>query len=265
MKIALCQMNIQWEDKESNYQKAQMFMKQAARQGVDLICFPEMSFTGFSMNTELTAEKNEETVQCMKNMSSVYGIAAAFGWTADVGQKAENHYTIVKGEEVLGDYVKIHPFSYAGEDQKFIGGSKICTVNLCGHTLGLSVCYDLRFPELYQRLANDADVILVPANWPKTRRIHWNCLLQARAVETQCFVAGINCVGEIGELSYSGDSALYGPDGRTCCILPSEECMRICEIENESEECRKEFPMRQDRKPELYRTFYQSSANGSVH
>lgn len=265
MKIALCQMNIEWENKQSNYRKAEIFLKEAAGQGADLICFPEMSFTGFSMNTKLTAEKKEETVTVMKKMSSDYGIAAAFGWAACAGEKAENHYTVVKGDAVLGDYIKIHPFSYSGEDQRFTGGSRICTINLCGHMIGLSVCYDLRFPELYQRLADEADVILVAANWPEKRRIHWNCLLQARAIETQCFVAGINCTGEIGGLTYSGDSALYGPDGRPYCMCPSEEMMCICEIGNESARFREDFPVRQDRKPEFYRTFYESSADGSVH
>ena len=257
MKLAVCQTTIVWENKKENYKKAEQFCQKAGEMGADLICFPEMSFTGFSMKAERTAEVHNETTDLMREYAKKYGLAIGFGWAKKTNTKAENHYTIVTGEEICGDYIKMHPFSYSGEDRYFQGGTVPCVLDLHGTKVGLSICYDLRFPELYQYLSETADLILVPANWPQARSEHWKCLLQARAIETQSYIAGINCFGQVGKLYYSGDSCVFHPSGEKLCGYLEQEELGICDIGNDVKEYRAGFPVKRDRKPKLYAEFYE--------
>jgi predicted amidohydrolase len=115
------------------------------------------------------------------------------------------------------------------------------------------ICYDLRFPEVFQAVSGDASVILVPANWPASRKDAWRCLLKARAIENQCYVVGINCVGRQQEIDYSGYSGVIDPTGACIHEMPEEEGMYLCDIENDVKEYREKFPLKADRRPELYR------------
>lgn len=261
MKIALAQTNILWEEKEKNIEKAIRWLDVAKEHGVDLVCFPEMSFTGFSMNTKVTSEKDKETVREMERLGKSYGMAIGFGWVQAGKPLCENHYSIVNanGREVL-DYAKIHPFSYSEENQHFVGGNSLSLCKLGDMSVGTAICYDLRFPEIFQTLSKKAELIVVPANWPKKRRAHWTALLTARAIENQCYLAGVNCCGKMDGTDYSGDSALYAPDGSLMepvksLTMGSEsvgEKLLIYEIENNVQAVRKEFPVKEDRREELY-------------
>lgn len=122
-----------------------------------------------------------------------------------------------EGREV-SSYQKIHPFSLGGEDGIFAGGKTVATAMVGGFTLQTAVCYDLRFPELFRAglgrgAGGGADLIVVPANWPASRREHWDVLLRARAIENQCYVAGVNCLGTQHGTSYAGGTALVSPKG----------------------------------------------------
>lgn len=127
---------------------------------------------------------------------------------------------------------------------------------LDGIPFGLSICYDLRFPELYQQLSKEAHVILVPANWPVGRRSHWRTLLTARAIENQSYMIGINCYGNQGELYYSGNSSAVMPNGEVLFDITDKEEMRIFELTDDVPLYRKQFPTKADRRPELYKEFY---------
>lgn len=256
MKIAICQFEIQYEKKEKNMKRAESFIKEAALKGASFILFPEMSFTGFSMNTSLTGEEHNETVCLMRKLAKDIGIAVGFGWV-NKKSESENHYTVVnKDGEILGDYTKIHPFSYAKEDDYFVGGTKVCTFVYDNFCFGLSICYDLRFPEIFQELSKVSDVILVPANWPSGRIAHWNTLLQARAIENQVYMIGINCTGRQGFTRYNGSSRVINPDGEILLNVGNEESLQMIEIENDVETFRKKFPTKKDRKTEIYKEFY---------
>lgn len=127
-------------------------------------------FTGFSMNTENTAEKDRKTVHAVQQMAVKYGIAVGFGWTERTEGKARNHYTVTDGNgETLCDYVKLHPFSYSGEDCFFEAGQELVRFSVGNLRIGILLCYDLRFPEPFQVLAECCDLIVVPANWPERR------------------------------------------------------------------------------------------------
>ena len=234
MKIALFQMNIIWEDKKQNLSKLRTCLDKLRGMEVDLLLLPEMSLTGFSMNTNVTAEKNKETIAVIKELAKEYNISIGIGWTSLTKDEylcidnsnlkdekelnsttlCENHYTIVTPEkEELIDYIKLHPFSYAGEDKYFKSGDKLEFANYLNFNISTAICYDLRFPEVFQIMSKKADIIIVPANWPKKRAEHWKALLIARAIENQSYIVGINCVGNINNIDYSGDSVIINPNG----------------------------------------------------
>ena len=256
VKIALAQTTICWEAKEENYRKAEKRLQDAVMQGARAVFFPEMSFTGFSMNTSATKECDAQTVSRMKALARKYQLSIGFGWVKDctaVCGKCENHYTIVDREgSVCSDYAKLHPFSYSGEDEKFQGGSAVSYFALDGILCSSVICYDLRFPELFQILSEKAHVIIVAANWPAKRSAHWRALLQARAIENQVYILAVNCVGSIGESWYTGDSCVINPDGIVRAGLSGSEGMIYYELADDAAYYRTMFPVKQDRRKALY-------------
>ena len=292
MKVALFQMNIIWENKNENLRKLEDTLETLGKKNVDLILTPETSLTGFSMNTDLTGEDNFETVEKIKKLATKYGVAIGVGWTKKLGNKAnnassvkqendksmtqalcENHYSIVGPDAVDGydgadnpdvldvpmlvDYAKIHPFSYSGEDKYFVGGDYQDFLYFKDFNISTAVCYDLRFPEIFQAMSKKADLIIVPANWPAARIEHWKKLLMARAIENQCYIAGVNCVGDIDGTNYAGGTEMINPLGEI--VLPDEmigyendETVFIYNLENDVEKAREAFPVKKDRREDLY-------------
>lgn len=246
-------MHIEWEDKLANLAKLEEQLKVASEKQADVLFLPEMSFTGFSMNTDVTKEADVKTVERVSTLARQYRVAIGFGWVKDCGQKAENHYTIVdKSGACLSDYAKLHPFSYSGEDQKFRGGDKLVSFVLNDVPCSSVICYDLRFPEIFQLASKTAHVIVVPANWPAKRSSHWKILLQARAIENQVYILATNCVGQIDGLYYSGDSCVINPDGQVQEMLSDEEGLIIYDLEDDVEQYRSRFPVKKDRREDLY-------------
>lgn len=257
MVIALIESNIAWEDKEKNVNSLIEQLVNLKNENVDLVLLPEMSFTGFSMNTAKTREADGFIVNKIKETSGTLNTAIGFGWVKDCGEKCENHYTLVSGGDLLIDYVKIHPFSYGGEDNYFIGGNQLVYKQFKDFCVGIQICYDLRFPEMFQILSKKASLIIVPANWPQKRKEHWNTLLKARAIENQVYIAGVNCVGEMGGQIYSGDSAIISPLGEEINPLKifktNDGNIFIYEINNDVEKYRTAFPVKNDRNEKLYK------------
>lgn len=257
LKIALFQMNIAWEDKKVNFEKVEAVVKDAVNQGVQVLFLPEMTFTGFSMNIDVTAETDGYTVDKMKSVCKKYNLAVGFGWVEKCGDKAKNCYTIVDKNGVeLATYVKIHPFSYAGEDNYFIKGDKIITFDIDDVTFSCAICYDTRFPELFQAISKDEKVkaIVIPANWPAKRAEHWKTLVKARAIETQSYIIAVNCVGEVGGINYTGDSCVVNPDGEICSTADSNEKLICASFDYDIDNLRRTFPVKKDRQVSLYKS-----------
>lgn len=167
--------------------------------------------------------------------------------------KSENHYTVINDKgEIISDYAKIHPFSFAGEDHKFRGGDNIVTFELNGIRFSTFICYDLRFPEVFQIASKDSQVIIVPADWPEKRKEHWQCLLRARAIENQIYIIAVNCVGEIGGVHYSGDSCIVDPDGKVLAGLSGQEGILEYNLINDVNCFRNSFQVKNDRREDLY-------------
>lgn len=258
MKVALAQIKIKWEDKGANLLKAKKCIMEAKSRGAEIVLFPEMSLTGFSMNVEYTGESNNWTVDQIVSLAHEYSIYIGIGWVEKVGKKGRNHYTIVdyRGNIQL-DYIKIHPFSYAKENCYFEAGNRIYDFSFAGYTWSSLICYDLRFPELFQIASEEADVIVVPANWPKSRETHWKSLLIARAIENQCYIIGVNCVGEMNGLEYSGGSMIVTPNGEIIAELFDAEGLVIADINCNTAQIRKEFPVKNDCNWKLYNQLYE--------
>lgn len=255
IRIALAQTTIIWEDKDRNFKKAEEQIKDAVNHNTEAIFFPEMSFTGFSMNTDATKESGDETVRHMQSIAGQYRMAIGFGWVRDCGRKCENHYTVVdRSGKIISDYVKIHPFSYSGEDLRFQGGTALSYFSLNEIVCSTFICYDLRFPEIFQAASKKAHAIVVPANWPAKRRDHWQTLLRARAVENQVYILAVNCTGDIGGIRYAGDSCVIDPDGVVRSVLYDSEGILYFELADDAGEVRRGFPVKRDRRGELYKS-----------
>lgn len=254
MKIALCQFHRKWEDKVYNLETAKRYIKEAKLQKCQLILFPEMSFTGFSMVIEKTCDKFDETIKEISSLASRFNISIGFGWVGMGKKKAQNHYGIINERgEMISDYVKIHPFSYSDENQYFESGEKLSVFPLHEFIVSTFICYDLRFPEIFQAVSKQAELIIVAANWPKKRGEHWKKLLVARAVENQSYIAAVNCVGEENGIFYSGDSCVINPDGKIMGKISGEEGLLMIELPKNTEKFRAEFPVKRDRKVEFYK------------
>lgn len=257
MIIATVSLNQIGEDKKANLLLCEEYIKEASSKNVDLIVFPEMTLTGFSTNISLIAENESksETVNKFQELSKCYEMAIVFGAVIKDNSKALNKSIFVNNEGiVLGEYAKIHPFSFSGEDKYFNAGNKIQIINFNDFSIGLTICYDLRFPELYSALAKKSDLIINIANWPKKRVEHWNTLLRARAIENQLFIAGINRIGiDKNNLEYEESSNLYNANGEMVKYEALKD-MKIYKIDKEfTEKFKSKFNTIDDRKIEFYK------------
>jgi len=252
MKIALIQMDTAWESKKANYAKAENFFRKAARKSCDIIVFPEMFNTGFSMNISAIAEDERgETSQVLSELAKKYGLNVIAGFAAKKpGRKKLRNLAVAfdrKGS-VIATYAKMHPFSFAKENKYFSSGNTRVIFHIEGVPASFFICYDLRFPEIFRDIARGVQAIFVLANWPDSRREHWETLLKARAIENQCFVIGVNRTGKDGNgIRYPGASHVYDPMGNDICFGGPKEQFIACEIDPETvTKVRSRFPFLED-------------------
>lgn len=189
-----------------------------------------------------------------------YGIAVGFGWAAlgkESGLKGTNRFTLVDKEgNMVADYAKMHPFTYGRENEAYEKGTEIISVPFLGRTVSLFICYDLRFPEIFQIAARKSDIIFVIANWPALRSKHWETLLRARAIETQSYVVGVNCVGDRDGDVYTGESMAVDSIGNIIGKLSNKEGVLICDLDDRAWNLRKKFAIAADRREDLYKEYY---------
>jgi len=231
LKIALVSLNQIWENKEANLVKCKNFMERV--RGVDLIIFPEMTLMGFTNNIKLAEDfENSWTIKEFQKLAKENNIAIIFGIILKGKSNARNSSILVdKRGEVLGIYTKIHPFSFANEDKYFKAGKEIVKIDLEDIKIGLSICYDLRFCNLYS-LMDDCDIIVNIANWPAKRIDHWNTLLKARAIENQTYIIGVNRIGVDGNnLEYIESSKIFNANGDELKYKQIDKEMKIYELD----------------------------------
>jgi omega-amidase len=212
--ITLVQPDIVWEDKAANLLQYEEMISglSGSRQ---VIVLPEMFSTGFSMETQKLAEPMEgNTPKWMAAMALKYRCILAGSLIIEDDSKYYNRLLWVQPDGKVGHYDKRHLFAYAHEDKHFTPGEKRLIAQVNGWRINLQVCYDLRFPVWARNQGDEYDVLLYVANWPEQRSLAWKTLLQARAIENQCYVVGVNRVGrDAKNNNYTGDSSVFGPLG----------------------------------------------------
>lgn len=259
MKIVTVSLDQIWEDKKANMDQIADLMNIACQTQPDVVVFPEMTLTGFTMNSRYFAEDFESscTISFFQQLAKKYTTNIIFGVILNTEDKPTNNQIVVsKNGDLLSRYEKIHPFSYSGEDNYYSKGQSIAQFEIEGIKCASTICYDLRFPELYQILSKDSFVIFNIANWPERRVDDWSLLLRARALENQCFLVGVNRTGVDGKgLSYQKSSAVISPIGKEIDHVQLNEFIDEYTISIEDiEQYRTIFPIKKDRRIELYKS-----------
>ena len=211
MKISIIQTDIKWADSQANITAADAAVDSAP--GSDLYVLPEMFSTGFCTRPEGVAEPYDgRTLAWMKRKAAATGAALAGSVAVCEDGKYYNRFYFVKPDGSVTKYDKKHLFTYGGEHEHFTAGSERVVVEWKGVRILLEICYDLRFP-IWSRNRGDYDMIIYVASWPTPRVEAWKSLLTARAIENQCYVAGVNRVGTDPGNEYSGGSRVIDPYG----------------------------------------------------
>jgi len=256
MKIAGIQMDIAWENPQENFRSARRLAEEAVEDGARMVVLPEMFATGFSMNAERISGHVKKTREFLSRLATELGVFVLAGYAEPADPKPANACSLFDpaGTELL-HYRKIHPFSLAGEDEHFLAGESVATAEVEGIRVTPFICYDLRFPEPFRAVAADTDLFCVLANWPTPRRKHWSRLLEARAIENQAYLLGVNRMGVGDGLDYTGDSALLDPMGQEmAAALPGVQGIISADVDaGEVARARERFGFLNDRRPELYR------------
>lgn len=211
MKVVGLNLDIIWKNKTENFK---IIENRLLNQEADLFLLPEMFSTGFCMDASEVSDRNEESLEFLKNISKEKN--AAFCGSAPVEQDGHfyNRMYFVKPDAEAVFYDKRHLFSFSGEDKVYTPGKNKVIVEYKGIRFLLQVCYDLRFP-VFARNNDDYDAVLYVANWPEKRVGAWEHLLKARAIENLSFVFGLNRIGTDGNnLLYQESSHCFFADGR---------------------------------------------------
>ncbi|MGN0834116.1 MAG: nitrilase-related carbon-nitrogen hydrolase [Kiritimatiellia bacterium] len=267
MRIALTQMETVWEDLAANEAEVRRLTVRAKAAGAELVVFPEFTFVGFTPEPVRFCDTADAPRQLAfaRALSQEQAIAIACGIVRAAEPLPRNNLSIVRHGETLLSYDKLHSYSFGGETRAYSRGDAIASAAFGGVTFGAFVCYDLRFPEIFQVAARTADAIVVIGNWPLDRIENWYTLLRARALETQCYVLGANRSGEGGGIAYGPSSVAFDPAGRRL-TAPAADELLYCDVEPQVVQAvRAAFPLRSDRREDLYRSLlFRDPEDGTV-
>lgn len=262
MNIKLFQFNVAFGDVDKNMGKVSQLFEEENLENIDTVVFPEMWTTGYDLeNIETHAMNKLEPVK-----GFIKKLAKKFDVNIIAGSVANNRgdgilntaFVVNKKGEFIHEYSKIHLVPMLNEPEFLISGDNSAdTFELDGEKMGVVICYDLRFPELFRDLSlSDAKVIFVVAEWPMERTEHWLTLLKARAIENQCYIVGANNIGtQPTGVTFAGNSIIINPFG---------EILEQADSENEEvisaaldleyiKKIRKEIPIFESRKKEFYK------------
>src|SRR5579875_1533280 len=261
LRFTLIQTNLYWENKEANLQMLQQKIE-SIQEPTHVVVLPEMFSTGFSMKPEQLAEKMDGlTVEWMKKTAASKKIILTGSVIiSEDGQATRSGQTEYYNRLIwmlpngqYGHYDKRHLFAYGEEDQHYSQGTERFIASVNGWKVNLLVCYDLRFPVWSRQQFDEEknleyDVLVYVANWPERRNVAWKSLLRARAIENQCYVIGVNRVGNDGNNIYhSGDSMVIDPLGEILYHKEHEEDIYTIELKKEHlQEVREKFQFWRD-------------------
>jgi omega-amidase len=220
MKIAVAQISCSLGDPEANLSKVHDFSRRGKDVSAELIVFPEMTDTGYSMPVIQKHADHWKTgfVASLQEIASQLSMAIVSGVSERDGSSIYNSQVLVDAKgDIVAKYRKTHLYAVAPVEEQtcFVPGDEFVSFELGGLKFGFSICYDLRFPEIYRKLVTEknVDAFLISSAWPFPRVEHWCVLAQARAIENQAYVIASNRVGKDDELWFCGSSAIIDPRG----------------------------------------------------
>lgn len=248
--VTVIQSNLFWENVDQNLNQLQIKINLIS-EPTDLIVLPEMFTTGFTLNPEKFAESHDgKGLSWMKKIAIEKSVAIVGSISVKENERYYNRLYWVFPDGTYQFYNKRHLFSMGNEPNHYVSGEAKISIEYKGWRILPLVCYDLRFPVWSRNTnKNPYDILIYVANWPAVRSYPWKHLLIARAIENQCFVVGVNRVGEDGnKISHSGDSLVINAKGEIINnTLTNEEMLETTQLnKNELIEFRKAFPVLND-------------------
>lgn len=259
LRISLAQMNIALGDVRKNVNTAEEMITEAAKRGSHLVVLPELWSTGYALDQarELGTQLNVGIFAQVATLATQNKISVVGSLLERRGLEVTNSGTFfAPNGRLMGVYRKIHLFRLMEEDRWLQPGAAPLIMDLPWGTTGMAICYDLRFPELFRRYAvQGAKVIVMPAEWPIERLEHWRTLLQARAIENQCFMVATNSAGQTGTTTFAGHSMIVDPWGKIVVEVGEAPTLVTAEIEVDTVDAvRNRIPVFEDRRPDVYGT-----------
>jgi predicted amidohydrolase len=251
--ISLVQTNLHWEDKAANM--AMLHEKISSIEKTEVVILPEMFSTGFSMNPKVLAEKMDgPTMQWMAELAAAKKIILTGSLMIEDDGRYFNRLVWMQPNGQFGYYDKRHLFAFAGEDKEYASVNKRLIASVKGFKINLLVCYDLRFPvwarqQQQENNEPEFDVVVYVANWPERRSHAWRTLLQARAIENQCFSIGVNRVGNDGNgIYHAGHSMVVDAMGDVLCEQVHDEVIHNITLHKQAvDDLRQKLPFLKDR------------------
>ena len=218
LRVALGEYDSGWHDPESSLRAAREVVARAARAGARLVVLPEMTTTGFTMDvTRATPLEGGHSARLaeLAREHDVWLVASIAATEPGAGRTRAVNAAVVadRAGEIRAVYRKQKLFAFAGEHEHYVPGDGPAIVTIEGVRIAPFICYDLRFPELFRAVARQVDAFVLVANWPATRRSHWDTLTRARAIENQAYMVAVNRTGRAGGIDYDGGSVAYDPWG----------------------------------------------------
>lgn len=259
MLLALVQMNVEEKNYKHNCEHGLELLR-AVKENTDIAVLPEVWTTGYSLG----ALKKEAEKEGSKLLAQIADIAREKNMTIVAGsvpfRREDNKvynttFVFDKTGEIIADYDKIHMFSLYNEEKYFKPGNKRTLFQVQGVNMGLSICYDVRFPELFRAMAiNGAQIVFLPCEWPTVRGHAYRLLTQARAIESQLYMCSVNCTGKFKDDQFYGHSMLVSPTGEIIVEGESEEAIFYGKIDVHAvEKARSSMSVLKDVREELYR------------
>jgi len=255
LKVAAVQFNIVFGEIDRNLAKVEAALERVAKQEVKLAVLPEMWSAGYDYKRLARhAAETPRVLETLCQRAAELNLVVVGSLPEQEDGKIYNTAYVIDQGKLVGSYRKLHMFSTMGEDRFLSPGDKTLVVSTSVGRLGIAICYDVRFPELFRKMALEgAEIICMPAEWPKPRQEHWRTLLRARAMENQHFIVATNCCGIQSKLDFFGMSLLLSARGEVLAEGGETETELIATFDyQEMVEYRAQINCYEDRRPEIY-------------
>jgi omega-amidase len=256
MKCCSAQIRSCWEDPTKTLAKAEPSIEQAAAAGARIIAFPEQFATGWDPGSPHHIEDvSGPIVSALKKYAQEYSIAILGSFRERRQPLPANSAIVVDADgSIRALYAKMHPFTLMQEERCYAAGDDIAVFETAGMKFGIAICYDLRFPSLFQVYAEKgACGVFVPSAWPASRIRHWELFIQARAVENQMYIIGINTTGKTPVEQYAGASMTADPDGCIVARAGGGDELLFSDLDPvKVYDARRKFPVQKDQRTDLY-------------